>query len=87
MEKVMRAKMQVSGVTQHRNADDELTQETVHFHGVAKSDGYPADGSDEDNTFARWSPSASLEIAIANPNLFGELKVGDKFYVDFSRAE
>ncbi len=53
---------------------------------VAKSGAYPEDGSDEDNSFARWSPSGSLSISIQNPNLFGKFTVGQKFYVDFTEA-
>jgi hypothetical protein len=48
---------------------------------------YPEDGLDEDNTFAKFSPSASFSITIANPALFGAFKVGEKYYLDFSKAE
>lgn len=77
----MRAKMQISHVDKHDGGN-----ETLHFHAVAKSDGYPADGSDEDNSYARWSPSGSLTLQVANPNLWGKFKAGDKFYLDFTRA-
>ena len=59
-------------------------QETVQFHAVAKTHGYDGIGLDEDNTFAKYSPSASLEITIANPALIGVYKPGDTFYVDFT---
>lgn len=80
----MRAKLQVSAVTPH---GEPVVGETLKMHAVSKSDGYPADGSDDDNTYARWSPSASFEIYIANPALFGQFKPGEKFYVDFTPAE
>ena len=83
----MRAKLQVGSVFANRNLETgETTSETLHFHGVAKSGGYPADGSDEDNTFAKWSPSVNLQISITNPALFGQFEPGQKFYVDFSPA-
>lgn len=82
----MRAKLQVGSVFAHRNDAGETNSETVTFFGVAKSDGYPADGSDEDNTFARWSPSANFQISIANPALHGQFEPGQKFYVDFTPA-
>jgi hypothetical protein len=63
-----------------------VTQERVTFCGVSRSTSYPEDGSDEDNTYAKFSPSVSLDITIANPNLFGAVAQGDEFYVDFSRA-
>ena len=85
--RTMRAKLQVGFVQEHfYGPDKSKSQETLNMHAVcAKS--YPADGSDEDNTFAKFSPGANLSINIANPDLFGKFKVGDKFYVDFTPAE
>jgi len=87
----MRAKFQVGFVQEHFGfaAPDQprvKSQETLTMHAVAAKS-YPADGSDEDNTFAKWSPGANLSINIANPVLWGQFKLGDKFYVDFSPAE
>ena len=76
-EVTMRAKLQVESVTQHQGG------ETLRFHAVGKSG---ADGSDEDNTYAHFSPSASLEIFIANERLHGKFTPGQKFYVDFTEA-
>lgn len=76
----MRAKMQIASITNHG------TCETLRFHAVAAKS-YPADGSDEDNTFAKFSPSASLEIQIANPALLGRFAPGEKYYVDFTPAD
>lgn len=78
----MRAKMQVSSVD-----TSNPSVEVLHFHAVAKSDGYPADGSDDDNTYARWSPSGRLELHVANPALHGQFAAGDKFYLDFTKAD
>ena len=54
---------------------------------VCKKDGYPEDGSDEDNTFAKFSPSGSLELVVANPALIGQFNPGDTYYLDFTKAE
>ena len=78
---LMRAKMVVLSV------EKQGEQEKVNFNCVAKSGGYPADGLDEDNSFARWSPSGSCTITIANPALYGKLVAGQKFYLDFTLAE
>ncbi len=87
MTTTMRAKLRVGSVFPYRNPETgETISETVTFHGVAKNGAYPADGSDEDNTFAKFSPSANLQILIANPALFGAHEVGDTFYVDFTPA-
>jgi len=77
----MRAKMKISQVT--------LTEygEQLTFNAVCKTGSYPVDGSDEDNTYAKFSPSASLQITIANPDLYGKFKPGQTFYVDFTPAE
>lgn len=84
-DRTMRAKMKVTGVRPFP-AEGEKTQETLQFVAVAKSEAYPEDGSDENNSFARWSPSANLEILVANPALFGKFAIGDEFYLDFTRA-
>lgn len=76
----MRAKLQIESVTQRQHG------ETLKFHAVGPKGSYTADGSDEDNTYARFSPSASLEITIQNPALLGQFKPGQKFYVDFTEA-
>lgn len=78
----MRAKMRVSAVIRHSDLC-----ETLHFNAVCKNDGYPADGSDENNSFARWTPSAELSMSITNPDLIGKFKVGQTFYVDFTPAD
>lgn len=78
----MRAKFVVQSVEQFAGG-----QEKVKFNAVAKNGAYPADGSDEDNTYAHYSPSASCEIMIANPALRGKLVPGKKFYVDFTEAD
>lgn len=83
----MRAKLQVGSVFSTTDRETGQTiSETLHFHGVAKSGGYPADGTDEDNTFAKWSPSVNLQIQITNPALHGQFEPGQKFYVDFTPA-
>lgn len=59
------------------------TSERLHFNAVAAKS-YPADGSDEDNTYAKYSPSAELAITITNPALIGQFKPGEVYYVDFT---
>jgi hypothetical protein len=89
----MRAKMQVGMVQEHMGwvdptsgAKPEKVSETLNMHAVCKPT-YADSEFDEDNTYARMSPGAALSIHIANPDLWGKFKVGDKFYVDFSPAE
>jgi hypothetical protein len=78
MSTAMRAKMRVTSAT------DSTGSTTLFLNAVCKSGGYPPDGTDEDNTFATWTPSASLQMTITNPALLGKFKAGDTFYVDFT---
>lgn len=77
MSAFMRAKMQVNKVERFAGAD-RITCNAV----AAKS--YPTDGSDEDNTYAKFSPSGELTLTIANPALLGMIEPGKKFYLDFT---
>lgn len=77
----MRAKFIVTGV--EKVGDNE----NLSFSAVAKSGAYPDDGSDEDNSFARWSPAAHLAITVSNPALHGQFEVGQKYYADFTPAD
>ena len=79
----MRAKMRVLLVHSNGKGPTGLPCEHLEFGVCYKHDGYPADGTDEDNTFALFTPSASLGMTITNPALVGTFSVGDTFYVDF----
>lgn len=78
---MMRAKMKVSHVTSYVDGVEHLT-----MTAVGKDDCYPADGSDENNTFAAFTPSADLSMLVNNPALQGKIKEGDVFYVDFTKV-
>lgn len=77
----MRAKMYVESVTKTNGV------EILKFRAVGKSGGYPPDGSDEDNTFAKFSPAATLDLTVANPALLGQFEPGQRYYVDFTEAD
>lgn len=81
----MRAKVRVGCILPFQNSDGVISSERLMLHGVA-ANRYPADGSDENNTFARFSPSVSIDMQITNPALIGAFDVGETFYVDFIPA-
>lgn len=81
MSTFMRAKMQVSKVERFTGSD------RITCNAVCRSGSYPADGSDEDNTYAKFSPQGELTLTIANPALLGTIEPGQKFYLDFTKAE
>lgn len=76
---MMRAKMKITDIKTHNETYEEL-----RFSAVSKNDGYPADGSDENNSFAKWTPTAELNMSITNPTLIGKFTVGQEFYLDFT---
>ena len=78
----MRAKMKVTVVEKHSDVYEEL-----RFSAVSKSDGYPEDGSDENNTFAKWTPTAEVIMSITNPDLIGKFEERQEFYVDFTAVK
>lgn len=82
----MRAKMRVTNVQTFGEAGQPGASERLTMAAVYKDGAYPVDGSDEDNTFARWTPQADLSMTVNNPALLGQFKVGDKLYVDFTPA-
>ena len=77
---VMRAKMVVNSVTKYDG------YETLKMDAVGKNESYPEDGSDDDNTYAKFTPAASLEMHINNPKLHGSFLPGQKYYLDFTKA-
>lgn len=79
----MRAKMKVTDVKSLGTAG---TTEVLKFSAVYKDGAYPADGSDEDNTFAMFTPQAECSMTVTNPALIGKIKVGEKYYVDFTKV-
>lgn len=71
----MRAKMQVQSVTKVLGGWADV----IKFSAV-----YGGSTNDEDNSFAKTTPSATLEMNIANKELMGVYQPGDTFYVDFT---
>lgn len=85
-----RCKVKVQSVKLLGGDGVKHTAEEVQMHAVSGSkvnNGYPEDGSDEDNTYARFSPSADFRLLIANPVLFGQFKPEQKYYIDMTLAE
>jgi hypothetical protein len=75
----MRAKFTVYSVTKHEGF------ETLKFNAVGKKDcKYGPEGEDEDNTYARYTPSAVLEMTVTNPALIGKFVPGQVYRLDFS---
>lgn len=78
----MRAKMKITRVEKFESGNERL-----YMSAVGKKTTYPEDGSDEDNTFARFTPNGEVTLTIANPSLQGMFEPGDTYYLDFTRAD
>lgn len=76
-------------IVNHVNPEGVLGEpgysETVKMVAVAKAS-YADGGTDEDNTYAHYSPNGGAFVTIQNPALFGKFKVGQKYYVDFTES-
>lgn len=84
----MRAKVKITGIIPHMGgAGGEVISEQITFAFPSKDGPYTADGSDEDQQFARYTPNASLSMTVNNPELIGKFKTGEKFYLDFQKIE
>lgn len=76
---MMRAKFKITSVEKYAHEC-----EVLNFSAVSRSDSYPEDGSDENNTYAMYTPSANLKMTVNNPALIGKFEPGQEFYVDFT---
>lgn len=76
----MRAKFKLDKVTRTPHS------EQLSFSAVTTKP-FDTDGKSEDNSFARYTPTGSLEISCTNPDLFGKFNPGECYYLDFTKAD
>ena len=67
---MMRAKMRLEGVFHDR------------YGPIKAFFACDYDSTPEDNTFAKSTPSGSMELVIDNPKVHKELVIGESYYVD-----
>lgn len=77
----MIAKLKITNIKKY----EDVQQEDITFRAIGRSDIYPDDGLDENNTYATWTPTADLNMVITNPSLINKFSVDDEFYVSFSK--
>lgn len=77
----MRAKFKVSDIQKQGETSIVLSMSAV------TEAPYDAEGNSEDNSFARYTPNGDLKMTINNPALLDKFQVGEKYYLDFSKAE
>lgn len=86
MNTTMVAKFRVTSVQSFGSTSEPVTSERITMSAVSDKPFDPS-GNSDDNTFARWTPSGELTISIQNPALFGKIKEGQKYYLNFAQAE
>lgn len=77
----MRAKFKINEVKRTEYG------EQLKMNPVCKSGSYGEDGLDEDNTYAKFTPSGELTLMVSNPALFGKFNPGEAYYLDFIKVE
>ena len=81
----MRAKMRVVSAISEGQGENK-SGEMLSFSAVGKKGAYGEDGLDENNTYAKFTPSGSADLYVTNPALFDQFTVDDEHYVDFTKA-
>lgn len=62
-------------------ADPQKVGEVVTFEAR-----YNGEDTPEDNNFSKYTPSASMDMSITNPELFNHFQVDKAYYFDISEA-
>jgi len=70
----MKAKMLVTQITENSSGAKFTELSAVHS------------GTPEDNSFSKATPFAFLKIQVDNPGVKDFLKIGKKYYIEFSEA-
>lgn len=76
----IRCKMQVSEVWIQKDANGGISSEKVKLHAVYGN-------TEENKNWSKWTPTATFEIYISNPEAQGKLSQGHEFYVDFTPCD
>ena len=84
----MRAKMivQSGSITKYKGHTPQELSTQLRLIAVSEKP-FDENGVSEDNDFARYTPSATLDIVITNPDLVDAFHDGQVFYVDFTEVE
>lgn len=79
---MVRAKLKVSSVVQHKGPKGETSQESVTLSAVC------GNGDDDVNKqWSQWTPHAEFKMTINNPGAMNKLMVDQEYFVDFTPAD
>jgi hypothetical protein len=77
----MRAKFKVQEVANYEGGMQKVSMAPV------MDTKYGENGANEDNTFARYTPSGEIRLHITNPELKDKIQPGETYYIDFTPAQ
>ena len=49
--------------------------------------GYPGGDSEENKSFAKYTPSGEIKLGITNPAAFDQFEMGKAYYIDFTPCD
>lgn len=81
MNPVLRLKMLVGAVRRNADGEGNISQEEIAFSAV-----YGKEGS-ANAQWSKWTPAASLNMTISNPEAFGKVLPGQFVFVDISLTD
>ena len=73
---LLRCKMRVDRVERIKNNEGHVESEWITMKAV--------DHDPDNKEWSVWSPEASFQIEISNPNACKKLSLGDEFFVNFT---
>lgn len=76
---MLRCKMRVESVTKNMDKNGIVETERVILQAV-----YESNPEHENYKWSKWTPAASFNITISNPDAMDKLSKGHEFYVDFT---
>lgn len=77
MPNLMRAKFYCTNVEKSDDNWHSDPYEKLYFQPVV------GEGSEENKSFSKYTPSGYLEMVVTNEQLHGKINQGDEFYLDF----
>ena len=82
MSAVLRLKMTINSVKSIADSNGDKTQEEIGLNAV-----YSNEEGSANKQWSKWTPAASLNMSINNPQAFGKVLPGQFVYVDITPCE
>ena len=80
----VRAKFWVKSVQHHHNHDPKAVCAEVELAPCYGT--YPGGDSEENKSFAKYTPAGEISLTITNPAAIEAFELGKAYYIDFTPA-